>query len=241
MKRIRTAHGSRRRGFPFKSQWFFLVILVVSIGGSLGCVQERAQVREPPSLRKYYRAHAYPGPRYTIVLGDVKNESTYMRGIFSDGKDRLGQQARGILKTHLSECGRFRMLERQDLEKLRAECEIAGKPQNLIGGQFLINGTVTEFGRKETGTKAAGGSLGRSKTQTAHATLSLFVVNVTNSAVVFSAQGSGDYHLTTREVLGFGGTAGYDSTLNDKVLNLAMMKAVVELIRGLETGAWSPK
>jgi curli biogenesis system outer membrane secretion channel CsgG len=56
--------------------------------------------------------------------------------------------------------------------------------------------------------------------------------------VVYSAAGAGEYSLSNREVLGFGGTASYDSTLNGKVLDLAMREAVEKLVGGMEAGAF---
>ena len=41
-------------------------------------------------------------------------------------------------------------------------------------------------------------------------------------------------------MLGFGGTAGYDSTLNGKVLDLAIREAVNNLVSGVESGQWKP-
>jgi curli biogenesis system outer membrane secretion channel CsgG len=38
-------------------------------------------------------------------------------------------------------------------------------------------------------------------------------------------------------VLGFGGTASYDATLNGKVLDLAMREAVDKLVAGVDAGA----
>ena len=46
--------------------------------------------------------------------------------------------------------------------------------------------------------------------------------------------------MSNREVVGFGGTAGYDATLNGKVLNLAITEAVNNLVTGLERGDWRP-
>jgi len=46
--------------------------------------------------------------------------------------------------------------------------------------------------------------------------------------------------LSNREVLGFGGTAGYDSTLNGKVLDLAIREAINRLVEGLEQRRWEP-
>jgi len=41
-------------------------------------------------------------------------------------------------------------------------------------------------------------------------------------------------------VLGFGSTAGYDATLNGKVLDLAIREAVNALTAGVDSGAWKP-
>jgi len=60
---------------------------------------------------------------------------------------------------------------------------------------------------------------------------------VITSEVVYSAAGAGEYSLSNREVLGFGGTASYDATLNGKVLDLAMREAVDKLVAGVEAGA----
>ena len=84
------------------------------------------------------------------------------------------------------------------------------------------------------------GILGRGKNQIAYAKVTLNVVNVNTSEVVYSVQGAGEYNLSNREVLGFGGTAGYDATLNGKVLDLAIREAVNRLVTGIESGQWTP-
>jgi curli biogenesis system outer membrane secretion channel CsgG len=53
-------------------------------------------------------------------------------------------------------------------------------------------------------------------------------------------QGAGEYALSNREIVGFGGTAGYDSTLNGKVLDLAIREAVDRLVEGIQNGQWRP-
>lgn len=105
----------------------------------------------------------------------------------------------------------------------------------------MVTGDVTEFGRKETGDQQFFGVLGRGKTQTAYAKVSLNVVDALTSEVVYSVQGAGEYALSNREVIGFGGTAGYDATLNGKVLDLAIREAVNRLTDGIDSGAWKPK
>lgn len=73
----------------------------------------------------------------------------------------------------------------------------------------------------------------------AYAKVTLNVVNTLTSEIVFSARGAGAYKLSNREVIGFGGTAGYDATLNGKVLDLAMRESVDRLVAALEGGQWS--
>jgi curli biogenesis system outer membrane secretion channel CsgG len=57
---------------------------------------------------------------------------------------------------------------------------------------------------------------------------------------VYSSQGAGEYQLSNREIIGFGGTASYDSTLNGKVLDLALREAVQGLVAAIDQGAWRP-
>jgi curli biogenesis system outer membrane secretion channel CsgG len=101
----------------------------------------------------------------------------------------------------------------------------------------VVTGAITEFGRKVTGDKQLFGILGRGKTQTAYAKATLNIVDVTNSEIIYSTQAAGEYELSNREVIGFGGTAGYDSTLNGKVLNLAITEAVNNIVRDIDNGA----
>jgi curli biogenesis system outer membrane secretion channel CsgG len=46
-------------------------------------------------------ATPYRGARNAIAVGKFDNRSTYLRGLFSDGVDRLGGQAKTILVGHL--------------------------------------------------------------------------------------------------------------------------------------------
>lgn len=179
----------------------------------------------------------YSGPRYPIVLGKFENKTQYHKGIFYEGKDdQLGHQAQQILKTHLVSTNRFVVMDRWNLDEIKNEAAIAGKPMNLKAGQLIVSGVVTEFGRRETGGEALGGVLGGSRTQSAYAKISVTIIDVNTSQIVFAAQGAGQTNLTNEQVLGFGSKAGYDATLTDKVLNLAMIEVVNRLVEGLESG-----
>jgi curli biogenesis system outer membrane secretion channel CsgG len=162
-----------------------------------------------------------------------------MRGLFSDGVDRLGGQAKTILITHLQQANRFTVVDRDNMGEISQEAQFKGQVQKIKGADFVITGDVTEFGRKETGDQQLFGILGRGKTQVAYAKVSINVVKPTTSEVVFSVQGGGEYALSNREIVGFGGTASYDATLNGKVLDLAIREAVNRLTDGLATGEWN--
>jgi curli biogenesis system outer membrane secretion channel CsgG len=183
---------------------------------------------------------AYSGTRSPIAIGKFDNRSSFMRGLFSDGVDRLGSQAKTILITHLQQTNRFTVLDRDNMAEARQEAEIRGEAQQLKGATHVVTGDVSEFGRKEVGDRQLFGILGRGKTQIAYAKVSLNIVDIRTTEVVYSVQGAGEYELSNREVIGFGGTSGYDSTLNGKVLDLAIREAVDRLTNAIDSGAWKP-
>lgn len=183
-------------------------------------------------------APAYNGPKSPIAVGNFDNRSSFGRGIFSEGGDRLGSQSKTILVSHLQQSNRFSVLDRENMAEARQEAALRQATQAIKGADFLVTGAVSEFGRKEVGDRALFGLLGRGKTQVAYAKVTLNIVNPLSSEVVFSVQGGGEYTLSEREILGFGSTASYDATLNGKVLDLAIREAVDRLVAGLESGAW---
>lgn len=219
-------------------QKIILGSLLVSAALLSGCATESSRSVETPKVTSYQTA--YNGVRSPISVGKFENRSNYMNGIFSDGVDRLGNQSKTILVSHLQQTGRFNVLDRTNMEEIKAEAGIKGQAQTLKGANYVVTGDVTEFGRKEVGDHQLWGILGRGKTQVAYAKTTLNVVNVQTSEVVYSVQGAGEYTLSNREVIGFGGTASYDSTLNGKVLDLAIREAVNNLVAGIESGAWRP-
>lgn len=213
-------------------------ITAVAIALVGGCATESS--RALPVAKVESASVAYSGVRYPMAVGKFDNRSSYMRGIFSDGVDRLGGQAKTILITHLQQTNRFTVLDRDNMDEIQREASIKATSQHLKGADYVVTGDVTEFGRKEVGDQQLFGLLGRGKSQIAYAKVALNIVNISTSEVVYSTQGAGEYQLSNREVIGFGGTASYDSTLNGKVLDLAMREAVNNMVRALDSGAWKP-
>ncbi len=217
-------------------------LAVLAVAGALslvaGCATESSQ--SLPVQKVVTAGQAYSGMRTLIAVGKFDNRSSYMRGLFSDGVDRLGGQAKTILVTHLQQTNRFNVLDRDNMKEIGQEARIGHKSQNLKGADYVVTGDVTEFGRKEVGDHQLFGILGRGKQQIAYAKVNLNIVNITTSEVVYSTQGAGEYSLSNREIIGFGGTASYDSTLNGKVLDLAIREAVNNLTAAIDSGAWQP-
>jgi curli biogenesis system outer membrane secretion channel CsgG len=179
------------------------VLYMALIAGLTACATESHQAIEPE--QPVSAGTNYQGDRQALVVGKFDNRSTYLRGMFSDGR----------------------------------EARISGEAQTLHGAKYALTGDVVEFGRKETGDKQLFGILGSSKTQVAYSKVTINVIDVKTSQVVHSVQGGGEYSLSNREVVGFGGSAGYDSTLNGKVLDLSIREAVDRLVEGMEKGSWA--
>lgn len=210
-----------------------LAILTLSI---VGCATESHRAVPVEKVNSYNTSNS--GQRTTLVVGQFQNRSSYLQGLFSSDLDRLGNQSKTILKTHLQQTNRFTVVDRENLVEIGQEAEIGGIKQELDGARYVVTGDVTEFGRKVTGNRQLFGILGAGKTQTAYAKVSINIVDVTTSRIVYSTQGAGEYELSNQEVLGTGGTAGYDATLNGKVLNFAIMKVVNNIVADIDNGTW---
>jgi curli biogenesis system outer membrane secretion channel CsgG len=110
---ILTARGAddrrrRRRGA--------VVVLATTLAELAGCATEAHRALEPQPVAS--AGAPYQGPKSTLVVGKFDNRSSYLRGVFSDGVDRLGGQAKGILVTHLQQTGRFTVVEWDNLEEI---------------------------------------------------------------------------------------------------------------------------
>src|ERR1700690_3250572 len=121
-------------------------LLVAVLAGCATESHQTLQTEQPASA-----GTPYSGPQSTLMIGKFDNRSSYMRGLFSDGVDRLGGQAKTILMGHLQESGRFNLLDRDNMEEIAQEAKLSGKQQALKGAEFAVTGDVVEFGRKEVG------------------------------------------------------------------------------------------
>lgn len=211
-----------------------LKIITASLLLSLGaCATESNKTLEIQHIPSSYSA--YNGPRMSVSIGTFDNRSNYMRGIFAGATDTLGSSARTVLETNLAESNHFNVMDRNNLNQIAQENNFNGTKAHIECAHYIVTGDITAFGRKETGDIELFGILGGGKKQTAYAKVQLNIVDTNTSQIVYNAQGAGEYQLSNREILGFGGASSYDATLNGKVLDLAIRQAVTNLIQVIDS------
>lgn len=188
-------------------------------------VEAQAQAALPPSkiLKR------------KVAIGRFSNETRYGRTFQTDASlDPLGKQASDMLSTRLIESKQFLVFERPDVGRIEEEQKLQGDGA-LVGVDTMILGAVTEFGRSTTGKS---GFLSSTKVQTAHAKVEIRLVDVHTGLLFFSASGSGDATTESGEVAGFGSSADYDGTLNDRAIAAAISDVISTLINKLVDRPW---
>lgn len=168
-----------------------------------------------------------------VAIGRFTNETHYAKGLFYDKEnDPMRKQALDILSSKLAASGKFILLERDDLDVLVAE---AGSSMNKIGADFIILGSITEFGRKAEGQQKVFSS---TKTQTAEAGVSIRLVEAATGLIIYSDEAKGFAETTTKQTMGIGGSAGYDATLSDKAISAALGQLVENIINKCMDKPW---
>src|SRR5512134_3690676 len=99
-----------------------------------GCATESHRTVEVARVQA--AAAPYAGVRVPISVGKFDNRSSYMRGVFSDGVDRLGSQAKTTLIAHLQQSQRFSVLDRDNMTETSQEARLQGTSQTLRGASF---------------------------------------------------------------------------------------------------------
>lgn len=168
-----------------------------------------------------------------VAIGRFSNETQYSKGLFYDKEnDPMRKQALDILSSKLASSGKFILLERDDLDVLVAE---AGADMNKIGADYIILGSITEFGRKTEGEQKMFSS---TKTQTVEAGVSIRLVEAATGLIIYSDEAKGFAETTTKQTMGLGGTAGYDATLSDKAISAALGRLVENIINKCMDKPW---
>ncbi|MGZ0016897.1 CsgG/HfaB family protein [Yeosuana sp. AK3] len=171
-----------------------------------------------------------------VAIGRFSNETQYAKGLFYDkDNDPIGKQAQDILATKLASSGKFLLLERQDLDKIVAEMNTTDVDYQKVGADYLIIGSVTEFGRKNIGDVNV---FNRKKSQIVQAGVSIRLVDVSTGQIIYSEEAKGEAETSTKTVMGLGERADYDATLGDKAITVAITKLVENIINNCMDRPW---
>ena len=187
-----------------------------------------AQVQAQPEALK--------GLKRKVAVGRFTNETKYGQSFFIDkDNNRIGKQAVDILSGKLLETEKFILLERADLDKINKELSMGSLQPLRNMADFLILGSVTEFGRKEVSDV---GIFSRVKKQVAFAKVHIRLVDVYTGQLLYSEEGEGEAFSEAGSVFGVGARAGYDSTLNDKAMEAAISNLSSRIIQNLLDKPW---
>jgi len=171
-----------------------------------------------------------------VAIARFSNETKYGQSIFLDkNQDPIGKQAMDILSTKLASTGKFLLLDRADIDKVNKELEMADFSKLNVAADYLIVGSISEFGRETTGKV---GIFSRTKKQTAYAKVNIRLIDVSTGQIIYSEEGQGEAFSEAGNMMGVGARADYDSTLNDKAVSAAISKLVSNVVENLLDKPW---
>ena len=212
----------------------FVMAAVLAMGAIPIHAQRKTKVTEPivseteQTSRKVLKRK--------VAIGRFSNETTYAKGVFYDKEnDPIGKQALDILSAKLAASGKFLLLERNDLATLLEEAKKGDEGLSTIGADYMIIGSVTEFGRKTVGKNKVFGS---EKTQIVEAAVVIRLVDVSTGLIIYSDEAKGSAELTTKTTMGVGGVASYDATLADKAISEAIGQLTENIINKCTDKPW---
>lgn len=207
-----------------------------------GCVSTRAIKEVTPASEIETGSPNFDGiprgPKYRVAIARFEDKTGYGDNIFGVVDD-LGEQAADVLASHLIKSGRVIVVERQESDLVAEEkVKIDSESDDTVWSNALIFGSVTECGTK---TEYARAAFEKAKVQTAHAKVTIRMVDPVTSVAFYSEFGEANAMKESRMKMGYGGMSGYDATLTDKALNGAIVKLVSNMVTKLIERQWEAK
>lgn len=206
---------------------------------AVSCTTQKSVVQVEPQVQEIQQVQQEEQQvlKRKVAIARFSNETEYAKGVFYDkDNDPVGKQAVDILSTKLASTNKFILLERQDMDKILEEMKIAGgEGFQKVGADYIIVGSITEFGRKNVGDVNA---FSRTKTQTVQAGVSIRLVDVSTGQIIYSEEAKGEAETMNKTVMGFGERTDYDATLSDKAISAAISKLVENIINNCMDRPW---
>lgn len=171
-----------------------------------------------------------------VAIARFSNETKTQPSFFVDESgDRLGKQASDILSARLAQTEKFLLYERQDADEVSTEKVLSGLSSEGIAVDYLIIGSVSEFGRS---TESKSGVFSRAKMQKAYAKVNVRLIEVATGRILQGFEGAGEAVSESKRTLGVGSSAGFDQSLTDKSISQAISKLVSNLVERMTDSPW---
>ena len=208
--------------------FIFAIIVFFGLSFQTAFTQDLQSVNTPNSSKASLKRK--------VAIARFSNETQSGTSfLVDDSGDRLGKQASDILSSKLSATGKFMMFERTDKDNIDSEKIISGLKEDGVGVDYLIIGSVSEFGRS-LGSESK--VFSRSKTQTAYAKVNVRLVDVSTGRIIFSEEGAGESVNTTESKILTKTNAGFDQSLTDKAISAAIASLVSSLVENMTNKPW---
>ncbi len=160
----------------------------------------------------------------------------------------IGEAAADILGTILQKTGRFIVIPQQDIASIlehqrmgatgAINPDTAAKMGQILGLNAIVTGAITAYSEAE---EEQDYLVYKKKKQLARVTVDYRVVDTTTGVQLLADSGAGIYEKSTGGALGLGAKGGYDPDLRDGALRDALTKAMVNMMKQLESQPWKGK
>lgn len=211
--------------------------IVLGISGCVTTEQKIVKVETPNVEKSIILTKEEPNLKRKVAIARFGNEAQYGKSsLFGSGDNyNAEKQATDILSAKLTQSQKFILLERSDLDKIDKEISNFNLQKMNIGSDYLIVGSISEFGRKNISDT---GVFSRSKLQVAYAKVNVRLIDVKTGQIIFAQEGSGEATSEAGTTFGVGTHVGYDSTLNDKAISTAIGSVVDGIMQNLLNKPW---
>lgn len=233
-----------RRTSTIRSTWAVLPVLFLLATGCgprmAGAVRDdTTRTGTAKQLPQRSDVTAYKGPKLRVGVVNFQNKTpSRVLGI--------GEAASDILGTILQKTDRFIVIPQQDIQSILDQQrmgatgminpETAAEMGKILGLNAIVTGAVTAYSEAEEGKDFI---VGKSKKQIARVTVDYRIVDTTTGVQLMADSGAGIYEKSVTTVLGAGGRATYDPDLRDGALRDALNRAMVNMMKKLETRTWA--
>lgn len=181
----------------------------------------------------------HTGPKLRVGVVDFANKTpSKVMGI--------GEAAADILSTILQRTDKFIVIPQDDMEKIlkqqafhasgAVDPATAAKMGQILGLNAILTGAITAYSEVEEGQDYL---VYKKKDQVARVTVDYRIVDTTTGVQLMADSGQGEYRKATGGALGLGSKSTYDTDLRDGALRDALTKAMVNMLKRLESREWA--